>query len=65
MQLLQLKHTLHPIAAATSWHLEVPLKKNLTESLGPMMPDIVDEARLSIEATIGRSAGTRNDYVTH
>ncbi|KIX06643.1 uncharacterized protein Z518_04619 [Rhinocladiella mackenziei CBS 650.93] len=53
--LTQLRHTLHPKMETNQFHHEIPLRKSLTESLGPKLGDIVEEAKLSLEAQIGKT----------
>lgn len=56
-KLMQMQHTISPKVAQTHWHSEVPIRKNLTESLGPRLPDIVDEAKFRMMQHIGNAEG--------
>lgn len=39
------------------YHLDIPLRKSLTQSMGAKLPDIVDEARMNLDAMVGNPAG--------
>ncbi|KIX08844.1 uncharacterized protein Z518_03501 [Rhinocladiella mackenziei CBS 650.93] len=49
-ELTQLRYTLHPKMTYNQFHHDIPLRKSLTESLGPKLPDIVEEAKLTLNA---------------
>ncbi|KAH6967583.1 cytochrome P450 [Ilyonectria sp. MPI-CAGE-AT-0026] len=51
--LMQLGHTLHKRLMWDQYHFEIPVRKSLTQSLGPKLPDIVEEAKLSLIDYIG------------
>ncbi|KAJ3548541.1 hypothetical protein NM208_g955 [Fusarium decemcellulare] len=52
-ELMQLGHTLHRRLMWDQYHFELPIRKSLTQSLGPKLPDIVEEAKLSLVEYIG------------
>lgn len=56
-QLMQLGHTLHRRLMWDQYHFELPIRKSLTQSLGPKLPDIVEEAKLSLVEYIGDCPG--------
>ena len=54
---MQLGHTLHPLLMKEQYHFDTPIRKSLTQSLGPKLPDIVEEAKLSLDQYVGRTTG--------
>ncbi|CAK7243312.1 MAG: hypothetical protein STHCBS139747_004830 [Sporothrix thermara] len=52
-ELMQLWYTLDPKLTVAQYHFELPIRKSLTQSLGPKLPDIVDEAKLAMQEFIG------------
>ncbi|KAJ0418875.1 cytochrome P450 [Aspergillus carlsbadensis] len=56
-EIMQVGHTLHPRLMWDQYHFDAPIRKSLTQSLGPKLPDIVEEAKLSLEDTVGSPAG--------
>lgn len=54
---MQIDQTLHPFIAKDQFHFDLPIKKSLTQALGPKLDDIVDEAKLAIKAFIGDAKG--------
>ncbi|GME33224.1 cytochrome P450 [Neofusicoccum parvum] len=54
METMQFVHTLHPVLAKDQYHMFDPIKKSLTRSLGPRLPDIVEEGRMSLDKFVGR-----------
>ncbi|KAJ5638390.1 hypothetical protein N7490_008269 [Penicillium lividum] len=50
---MQVESTLHKIVAIDQFHFDLPIKKSLTQALGPKLADIVDEAKLAINEFIG------------
>ncbi|KIV81301.1 hypothetical protein PV11_03496 [Exophiala sideris] len=50
--IMQFRHTLHRIMESDQYHNAV-VQKQLTQSLGPRLPDIVDEAKKSFNDEIG------------
>ncbi|KAF5228138.1 hypothetical protein FANTH_14585 [Fusarium anthophilum] len=53
--LMQIRHTLHPLAAVDQFHFDLPIRKSLTQALGPRLLDIVEEGKLAIDEYIGHS----------
>ncbi|RSL57416.1 hypothetical protein BHE90_017151 [Fusarium euwallaceae] len=51
--LMQLGHTLHKRLMWDQYHFELPIRKSLTQSLGPKLDDIVEEAKMSLVEYIG------------
>ncbi|KAJ9144526.1 Cytochrome P450 [Pleurostoma richardsiae] len=60
-ELMQLGHTLHKRLMVDQYHFDIPIRKSLTQSLGPKLPDIVEEAKLSLQQYIGES----KDWTPH
>lgn len=54
---MQTEHTLHPIVATDQYHFDLPIKKSLTQALGPKLPAIVEEGKLAIDQYIGFAKG--------
>lgn len=54
---MQIDQTLHPFIAKDQFHFDLPIKKSLTQALGPKLDDIVDEAKLAINRFIGDAKG--------
>jgi len=54
---MQLEHTLHKSVAVDQFHFDLPIKKSLTQALGPKLPDIVEEGKLAVEEFIGVAKG--------
>jgi hypothetical protein len=54
---MQTRYTLHPSLEENMYHLENPIRISLVQSIGPKLPDIVEEAQLSLEETIGNPKG--------
>jgi hypothetical protein len=54
---MQIDHTLHPFIGVDQFHFDLPIKKSLTQALGPKLVDIVDEAKLAINEFIGDATG--------
>ncbi|KIX08863.1 uncharacterized protein Z518_03520 [Rhinocladiella mackenziei CBS 650.93] len=52
-QLTQVAWTLHRRLAWDQFHFHTPISKSLTESLGPRLLDVVEEAKMSIKDYIG------------
>ncbi|RMI96868.1 hypothetical protein CDV36_016281 [Fusarium kuroshium] len=50
---MQLGHTLHKRLMWDQYHFELPIRKSLTQSLGPKLDDIVEEAKMSLVEYIG------------
>ncbi|KAL6233231.1 cytochrome P450 [Aspergillus navahoensis] len=51
-ELMQLRHTMHPLLEVDQYHFQV-VQKQLTQSLGPGLPAIVDECMGAFRAQIG------------
>jgi hypothetical protein len=54
---MQVDHTLHPMVGTDQYHFDLPIKKSLTQALGPKLGDIVEEGKLAIEEFIGNAKG--------
>jgi hypothetical protein len=54
---MQTRHILHPSLEENFYHLETPIRKSLTQSIGPRLPDIVEEAQLGLDEAVGKPNG--------
>lgn len=54
---MQIHHTLHPLLGVDQFHFDLPIKRSLTQALGPKLADIVDEAKLAMDEFIGNATG--------
>ena len=54
---MQIDHTLRPFIGVDQFHFDLPIKKSLTQALGPKLVDIVEEAKLAIDEFIGDAKG--------
>lgn len=62
---MQLGHTLHKRLMWDQYHFELPIRKSLTQSLGPKLPDIIEEAKLSLVEYIGDCTGKLSSAPSH
>ncbi|KIX09043.1 uncharacterized protein Z518_00121 [Rhinocladiella mackenziei CBS 650.93] len=54
-EITQVAWTIHSRLAWDQFHFKTPIRKTLTESLGPKLPDIVEEAKMCLHEYVGRS----------
>lgn len=57
---VQPRYTLDRRLESGWWHIISPIQKSLTESLSPKLPDVVEEAKLSLDDYIGPAKGSSN-----
>ena len=57
---MQIDYTLHHFIAVDQYHFDLPIKKSLTQALGPKLVDIVDEAKIAINEYIGDGKGEKS-----
>lgn len=60
---MQIDYTLHKILGEDQFHFDLPIKKSLTQALGPKLGDIVEEGKLAIDEFIGDAKGAAYHYL--